>query len=325
MKKNYVNKYLYKSGRTILSGVYPYIIDLIYKIQTISGLKTLDEKEKTDLNIRNLGEFEFIKDETSPKDIIEIKTSTKLNEILKLSNEWMNTFENKVLPLIRKYETKLCKEETIKEKSIPTADMTNNLLKSSINLISNNEKLINSIESNTKYNDVNYCGTKPSISNDLKNKIKNNQNNSSSKDINNNINNSESNDNQDKKNEIEEKGKNEDKDKKDENDIDEDEILGLAMKMEQNEKMGRFKKLPISNHPQPKIPATNLKPKTMNFTLTISPKSIPSNFNAGKESVIPSAQSVEEKNQKYNDTNYWKSSPESLLSENEVKNILDDL
>ena len=61
------NKYHYKSGKTILSCTYPHIIGLMYKMQSIGGLEIFDENKKKDLKIINLGEFEFVKDETSSK------------------------------------------------------------------------------------------------------------------------------------------------------------------------------------------------------------------------------------------------------------------
>ena len=57
----------FKSGKLIKSGVYPHIIDLIYKIQSIRGLTIFTEEEKVQLKIKNLGEFEFPKDVKSNK------------------------------------------------------------------------------------------------------------------------------------------------------------------------------------------------------------------------------------------------------------------
>ena len=58
--------------------MYIYVIDLIYKIQAASGLKLLDEKDKKELNILNVGYFEFIKDEKASKDIINLKIQWKI-------------------------------------------------------------------------------------------------------------------------------------------------------------------------------------------------------------------------------------------------------
>ena len=82
-------KFTFKSGKTINSGVFAHVIDIIYKIQAISGLDICTEEEKSELKIKNYGEFEFSKDEKS-------------NKLLRKIN---------IIPLIKKYETQLCKEE----------------------------------------------------------------------------------------------------------------------------------------------------------------------------------------------------------------------
>ena len=82
-----------KNSKKKRSLIYPYIIELSYKIQTTIGLKTLDEKEQKDLGILNLGNFEFLKDENSTKTKINIVISDKLKEIIQISEKWKTTFE----------------------------------------------------------------------------------------------------------------------------------------------------------------------------------------------------------------------------------------
>ena len=166
------------------SLLYPIIINIIYKIQTISGLKTLDETDKKSLNIINLGEFEFVKDENSRKTVLEIKTSDKLNEILKASDKWISTFEKIVLPEIKKYESKLCPDNTInKEKPKPPVSNINNLL-GLLNLISNNLNKKNQNESEKK-KEENNLNQSPSTEKgeSSKNKEENNLNQPSSPEI----------------------------------------------------------------------------------------------------------------------------------------------
>ena len=292
----YDNKFHYKSGKTILSCTYPHMVYLMYKMQTIGGLETFNEEKKKNLKIINLGEFEFIKDENSPKDVIQIKTSEKLNEILKSSKKWVDAFENTIKPLIEKYESILCSNVYVKtEKVIPQIGMDNNLIKTLKEL----EKLLNKTESitNKKYNDVNYWETKPTISQELKDKIKNCQEkteNSATVEDKNKIENN-------KNNEIDE----------------EDELLGIAMKLEQNENMQNAKK--ISNPPP-----NNMKiGSNMNFQF-VRPNSFAkikiNNYVNRAKNIIK-----EEENKKYNDNIYWKSNTESLLDKKEIDSLLDDL
>ena len=298
------NKFHYKSGRTILSCTYPHIVGLMYKMQTIGGLETFDENKKKDLKIINLGEFEFVKDETSPKDVIQIKTSEKLNEILKSSKKWVDAFENTIKPLIEKYESILCSSAFVKtEKDGPKIGIENNLVKTLKEL----EKLLNKTESitNKKYNDVNYWETKPSISQELKDKIKNNQEKAE---------NSTTIEDKNKK----DKNYSENEDKKN-NEIDEeDELLGIAMKLEQNEKMQNVKKI---NNPAP----NSIKiASSVNFQF-VRPSSFAKMLIKNKTNKESIAKNNEEKNSKYNDNNYWKSNTESLIDKKEIDSLLDDL
>jgi len=295
------NKFHYKSGKTILSCTYPHIVGLMYKMQTIGGLETFDENKKKELKIINLGEFEFVKDETSSKDVIQIKTSEKLNEILKSSKKWIDAFEKTIKPLIEKYESILCANEYAKtEKVVPKIGMDNNLIKTLKEL----EKLLNKTESitNKKYNDVNYWETKPSISPELKDKIKNNQENSVS---------NENKDKKDENNSVNEDNKNKEIDE-------EDELLGIAMKLEQSEKTQNVKK--ISNPAPNSIKVAS----SVNFQF-VRPNSFAKMLIKNKVNKESIAKNLEEKNNKYNDNNYWKSNTESLLDKKEIDSLLDDL
>ena len=102
-------KYEFKSGNAIKSGIYPHVIELIYKIQAYAGLDTFTKEEIESIKIINLGEFEFVKDETSNKLINIFKTSDSLKNILSKDENWLSMFKNIALPLIKKYENKLCK------------------------------------------------------------------------------------------------------------------------------------------------------------------------------------------------------------------------
>ena len=108
-------KYKYKSGNKTKSGIFPHAINLMYKLQVISGLKTITEEEKTKLNILNLGEFEFLKDENSNKTVNRINLSSNIGIILKQSKEWNKYIENMISILVKSYEEKLGEEKkTIK-------------------------------------------------------------------------------------------------------------------------------------------------------------------------------------------------------------------
>ena len=333
-KSYYINEYKYRCGNKTLSCSYGFMVYLMYKIQAVRGLIIFDEKEKKDLNIKNVGEFEFIKDENSPKDIKLINISVKLNEILKLSSKWNNTFDNKVLPLIKKYEGNLCPKEgittsTSAKNAINTSAkniINNNLMKSLMNIIAKKAKIVININEN-EYNDVNFWGTKPSISLELKNKIneENNNNNKDNKNISNNTEN---------KNNDEIKEDNKDSNKKREEVDEEDELLGLAMKLEQKEKSESYKSFlkgtssntnasPSSNAPKA---TTNNKSNIINSNNSKNSAPSPTLSSSNKISNLNvKVKDKEDKNSKYNDTNFWSVKPESILKEDEIKTLLEDL
>ena len=138
----------YKSGNKIKSGLYPHVINLMYKLQVISGLNTLKDEEQAKLNIINLGEFEFLKDENANKEIKinRINISWRIGTILKESNKWNEIIEKTIIPLIKKYEGKLGGGK-IKKKEIEDI----NDIKEGFD--SNN--LVNIIDKNTKMKEKN--------------------------------------------------------------------------------------------------------------------------------------------------------------------------
>ena len=109
-------KFEFKSGNKIKSGIYPHVIDLIYKIQAYSDMEIFTEEEKIQFSIKNLGEFEFSKDEKSNKIIKKLNISNNIKNILSKDENWNSIFKNKVLTVLRKYEGQLCKKvKTIDE------------------------------------------------------------------------------------------------------------------------------------------------------------------------------------------------------------------
>lgn len=163
---NYKNEYRYKSGFKAKSCIYSHIIYLIYKIHTISGFKSFDEAEKRSLNIINLGEFEFSKDDTSPKEEQTLKICQYLHDIIKTSKTWNTTFTNNIFPIIRKYEGKLF-SSNIKPIQSP------NLLKN-CQLILIKDLLMERLKiQEQKYNDKNFWNINTVLPLEVKNKIEN--------------------------------------------------------------------------------------------------------------------------------------------------------
>ena len=208
-KKHEENLYKYKSGNKILSTLYIFIIDLMYKIQIAAGLELLDEKTRKDLNINNYGYFEFLRDEKTPKKMEKLKLPSYIGDILSKSKEWINAIQNIVIPKIKKYEGKLVCTQPIKPKS-----NSNN-----VNIISNtlNLNVSDSIKVNTEkseesisdYNDVNFWKINETVFEEIKGKI----------------------DSYDNKSEKIEENYNDDEDK----------LLYIAMKLEKKEKENKKK------------------------------------------------------------------------------------
>ena len=173
-ESEYLNKYQYKTGKTTISCMYIYVIDLIYKIQAASGLKLLEEKSKKDLNILNYGYFEFLKDEKATKDIINLKMPKYVTDILSESKKWIDTMENKIIPLIKKYEGKLCFSKGMKPKEMQKTTLSQGLL-NLITLIAKNK--VQPQEKISDYNDINFWKVKNDIPNEIKDKVNSNLNN----------------------------------------------------------------------------------------------------------------------------------------------------
>ena len=219
----YINKYEYKSGNSILSCMYIYVIDLIYKIQVACGLKLFDENDIKNLNITNLGHFEFIKDENSPKEIKPFKMPMYIKEILNQFKEWDATIKSDIIPKIKIYEGKLVfsnKEIKPKLAQSSTVVLTNilNSLVANLNLLSDKNKLLKKEDSMTNnYTDVNFWKVNNTISDETKNKINSKIDNNS--------------------NELD----------------DEDELLNIAMNLEKKENEKKKEKNNIKIKTQPKI------------------------------------------------------------------------
>jgi hypothetical protein len=303
----YKNKHFFKSGKYMLSGVYPFVVELMYILQVKSGLKTFDEKEKKDLNIQNLGEFEFVKDENSNDKIIEMKTSEILYKTFILSNKWNYAFEKKVLPLIKQYERKLG-YETDKNKNIENK---------------NKNKEIKTSNSLKKYNDVNFWGIKASIPIEAKNKI--NEIDVTTK---NNINEA-------------------DIDKPKNNCVDEeDELLCIAMKLERKENQSNSnissspsksnksisKNAEISNDKKLKEKQNGLKIKNNKKNVILpkfNKKKVLTNLKLPSKNLDNKLQLNINKDKKedcsYNDINFWKINTESLLNKKDIDEIFNYL
>ena len=316
-KKMYKNRFCYRSGREIKSCVYCHVIELIYKIQAKSGAKIFEKEEAIKLDINDIGYFEFVKDENSDNNYFAIQYSKKLNDVLKLSTDWNNTFENKVLPLIRKYESKLCGEAPIKSVEPPKADINmKGMLMNLLNIISNNDKRIkinekyknknnnDKKEENNGYSDVNFWEVNSSISPELKAKI--NQNQKQKEDVGNGETPSEENEKKEENKNIEKNG----------NDDEELELLGIAMEAEKKEKDNSSK-------------LTNASIDKGNIVFKFKKDEPIKDFNNKEKNddkpVINQMNNNEEKNSKYNDTNFWQTKSESLINEQEMKKIMDDL
>lgn len=285
VKKNY------KSKKYKFDSNYPYIIELMYMIQAKSGLKTFDEKEKKLLDIKNLGEFEFLKDENSKNDIIENEVSQTLADILNSSDKWKTAIYSILLPLIRKYEEKLYNSNIKDEK---------------------NENII-SEEDLKKYNDVNFWQVKISIDYKYKDKIKKEEKKNNSK-----------------------------------NDIidEEEELLRIVFQLENKEKKKNNKnkknKKISSKKNKTKKSKSESKKKITNKSKSSEKKTENNNNNNDKKKPSISKKTNKKKVRinskkptklkkkkttinKYNDVNFWKTKPEKILSEDEIKNIFDDL
>ena len=206
----YINRYEFGGGKKTLSCVHMHAVDLAYKIQAASGLKILEENDKKNLGIINYGKFEFTRDETTPKEFNKIKLPKYVVDILSESEDWKNAVDNNLIPLIKKYEKKLCYSEELKPKELKrTGSSSLELLNSLISLIKGkNELVLKKTDPSSNYNETNFWQVNNSLSNEVKDKVNSNINNNN----------------------------------KDDND-EEDELLNIAMNLEKKEKESKGPKI----------------------------------------------------------------------------------
>ena len=151
-------KYELKSGNKIKSGIYGHIIFLVYKIQTYSGLETFSENEIKNMDIKNLGEFKFLKVNQlfsflRKKNVINI--SLKLKNILFNDKRWCTMFKNIAFPIIKRYEIQLFKREFNKmvyDKKLSEMNKKKNALINSNNNIKENNNKKENIEQTKNIN-----------------------------------------------------------------------------------------------------------------------------------------------------------------------------
>ena len=393
----------FKNGNKIKSGIYPHVIDLIYKINTFSGIDIFSDEEKKQLKIINLGEFEFSKDEKSNKFPKPLMIKNNLKEIFSQDEKWNSIFKNKILPVIKKYEGQLCPKKPIEEDEpdIKSDFGSNNLLfQQMLNIIKRNNPIKRTslpISRNDKNSTNNSSLSKEkkdkfSIREKLLSKgykgrhIFDDEDDDDKKEKENENNYKRNNEEEDldekdkmfndsnyweKKNELPEKIKKE-VDKKTNiifnynpitgeneknNEIsEEDELLSIAMGLEQNEKMEKNKK--VMYMLPGKLKPINLKTKSnpvQNIFININKnknnklekiKNIKkdiinifenemNNQNEEQEKeeeniIKKEEENIEENNKNesendkmFNDVNYWKSN--NLVKEEEMENLINDL
>ena len=108
-------KFEFKNGNKIKSGIYPHVIDLIYKINAHSGIDIFSQDEIKKFKIINLGEFEFSKDEKSNKLLKLLAIKDKLKEIFSKDEKWISIFKSKILPVLKQYEGQLCPKKPFED------------------------------------------------------------------------------------------------------------------------------------------------------------------------------------------------------------------
>ena len=259
----FINEYKYKSGKTHLSCMHIYVIDLIYKIQASSSDKLLEENVKITLGIKNYGFFEFTKDETSPKEVDKFNMPSYVKDIIYKSKEWDEGINNDIIPKIKKFEGKLLFTQEIK----PKLTMSNNalalknVLGSMIaNLISGKNNIAKKEEPSSNYDDVNYWKVKSTLSLEEQDKVYLNKI----------------------------------KNKEGKNDIDDEtELLDIAMKLE-DEEYKKTNNLKISISPKFNF----IKKKE----ISISPTEIPFNTNKDKKIEIKKEEEIKTTPELKNDT-----------------------
>ena len=284
-------KYEFKTGNKINSGIYPHVIDLMYKIQAYSDIEIFTEQEKTQFSIKNLGEFEFSKDEKSNKFMKPLNKSNNLKEIFSKDEKWNSLFKEKVLPVLKKYEGQLCKRLKIvddEDLDIKSDFGSNNLLlQQMISVLKKNKSRFSiPLSRNDKNSGVNSLNKNKNEKSSIREKLLSkgyrsrhifdddddeDKNEKENNEVNSNENKEEKNENEEEndkmyndtnywelKNDLPDKIKKEvdkktniifnynpitgENDKKSEI-TEEDELLSIAMGLEQNEKMEKSKKM----------------------------------------------------------------------------------
>ena len=180
----YINQYKYKTGKTMLSCVNAYVIDLLFKIKVACEISLLDEKKEVEIYLPNYNLFSFLKDETSTKKGIQFKLPKYICESLFKDVEWCNIVNKCVLPKIKMFEGKLLCKEPIKPKPNNSNDV-----KSGQNILNNDIADKNKImkkeeESLNNFNDIYFWKMKDAISCEIKekDKLKRNTNKNESND-----------------------------------------------------------------------------------------------------------------------------------------------
>ena len=291
----------FKSGKKIKTGIYPHVINIIYKLQVIGGLSILNEEEIRKLKILNIGEFEFLKDENSNKSIQKMNTSTNIGKILEECQVWKETINTTVGPLIKNYEKQLCKEDAQKKNKESNANNNCIGIDLLLNYISkgrdiNNEKSMNKIrrkiimgENIRNKRKKMYKG----IHNDMYEDFNKNENNNENKNENNNENKNENNN----ENKNENNNENNDKDKEKNN--------------EQNNNNNKEFKNNISSN-------NNIENEEEKEGNKIKKEDIDDNNKAEEKS-------EKSEENRYNDVNFWEMETRVYLNEKEMEDLLNEL
>jgi hypothetical protein len=382
-------KFEFKSGNKIPNGINSNAIHLIYKLQVFGGLITFSSEEQTNLKIQNLGEFEFLKDEYSSNIINIINISSNIGKILKESKEWTELLNKTVIPLIKKYEGKLVKEEA-KEKNEKDV-FTNNYSIDSLLKFINKDKKKSRIPMSLSLNDSNLnkimkkIVIKDSLINNNKRKGQDIIDKEKDEEMNNNENNNNSLDNNfndnnfwEVKNVISDELKKQvdrktniifnynpvtlEQENKEEI-SEEDELLSLAMDLERKENIEKNKQGMLMNVNPHKIGVFNLKEKVKKMKIGFLNNMPINNYKIKynilnqneeesdekkqnkeeieedilikkeeeekeediKESNVIKEDNEKEKNEEFNDVNYWQNKPGSYLTGKELEDCLNDL
>ena len=290
---SYKNKHYFKSGKYMHNGVYPFIARLMHLLQEKSGLKICDKKEKKDLE-----------DENSKDKVIEMQTSEILYKTFILSSKWNYAFENKVLPIINKYNKKFFYE----------LDINKN--------IENKNKEMKTSNSFKNYNDVNFWKIKASIPIEAKKKI--NENDILTKNNNNETNmNKSQKDNTDEEDELlniamklERKENQPNSNKSSSTSKTNKNILKNAKISNDKKLNNKQNELKIKNKKNNVLPKFNKKKVMAKLKLPSKNMDNKLKLNINKD---------KKENGNYNDINFWKINTESILSKKDIDEIFNYL